>query len=801
MRPSTARAVRHFCLSTLINSRQRKILVVAYLIISIAVCVLWVAPVSGQQLATEPQGTLSQTGVPPLIRFTGTAQDINGNPLTGLVGITFAIYAEASGGSPLWLETQNVQADKNGHYTALLGATKPAGLPLELFSSGESRWLGVQTEGQAEQTRALLVAVPYALKASDAETIGGLPPSAFVLANPAQSAGSTTKTGAAASASSTSAPTADTSKNPTPLVNADVTGKGIVDYIPMWDTTSDIVDSVIFQKSSEIGIGTTAPAATLDVNGKSDVRDTLTLFPKGTDSTLAVNGTTFKVDQTGKVTFIAGQTFPGVSTITGITTAAGSGLSGGGTTGTLSLKVPAAGITNAMLADSKITLNATTAGGLVVPGAMTLGDTYTIGLKTCTTNQILEYNGTAWACASAGGTGTITDVVAGTDLTGGGTSGKVTLDLDTTKVPQLAAANSFTAAQSITGSNTTQLLSVTQSGAGAAIAGSAPNGPGVAGSGFFGILGSSTFPTGSAGAFQNTGGGKILSGLNNIGTQVFSVANTGSVTATSFSGNGSALINLQGANVQGAVATATNATTLNGLPSSAFQPAGSYATLGSNTFVGNEAVTGSISAGTVNANIIGVGKSAVYGSNTGTSGTATNGGSFFSSSSEGAAVLGSNILGGFAGYFEGPVTVTGNQSNGGNFTVSGSLGIGGDTPMSHNPRMTWSVFLPGNLGGQPNGGTFIPDVGITITRVIATLGNNGSSCSTPASATILNYDADTTVYNINLPSANFLVDSGPISVAVPAGTILLIVSTAASGCGISGSSPSNVNLTVQYVMQ
>jgi hypothetical protein len=418
MRSATTHTIRHFCPPVLINSRHRRMPVVAYLMILIAVCVLWVHPASGQQLATEPHVTSAQAGVPPLIRFTSTAQDVNGNSLTGLVGMTFAIYAEESGGSPLWLETQNVQADKNGHYTALLGATKPGGLPVELFSSGESRWLGVQTEGQAEQTRALLVAVPYALKASDAETVGGLPPSAFVLANQAQSAGSTTKNGATASTSSASAPNAAVSKNSTPPANPNITGKGVVDYIPMWDTTSDIVDSVIFQKSSEIGIGTTTPAATLDVNGKSDVRDTLTLFPKGTDSTLAVNGTPFKVSQTGEVTFITGQTFPGAGTLTGITTATGSGLSGGGTTGTLSLKVPAAGITNAMLADSKITLNTSSAGGLTVPGAMTLGDTYTIGLKTCTANQILEYSGTAWNCLNA---------------------------------PQLGAANTFTGTQTING--------------------------------------------------------------------------------------------------------------------------------------------------------------------------------------------------------------------------------------------------------------------------------------------------------------------------------------------------------------
>jgi hypothetical protein len=466
------RANTFFVAACLLAVKRRKSVVLC-LMISFAVCALSVPLAFAQQLATEPQLAASQAGVPQLIRFTGTAQDVNGNALAGLVGITFSVYAEESGGSPLWLETQNVQADKNGHYTALLGATKPGGLPVELFSSGESRWLGVQTESQAEQTRALLVAVPYALKASDAETIGGLPPSAFVLANPAQSAGGTIKTSAAPSAPAASA---DATKNSTPLVNADVTGKGVVDFIPMWDTTSDIIDSVIFQKSSEIGIGTTAPAATLDVNGKSDIRDTLTLFPKGTDSPLTVSGTAFNVSSTGLVTFVSTQKFPGAGdgTITGITTATGSGLSGGGTTGTLSLKVPAAGITNAMLADSKITLNANTAGGLTVPGAMTLGDTYTIGLIPCTTKQVLQWSGSKWACATISGSGTITGVTAGTDLTGGGTSGNVTLNLNTAATnalyAQLAADNTLTGQQTInnkeiiTANSNFEVVDVTQSG-------------------------------------------------------------------------------------------------------------------------------------------------------------------------------------------------------------------------------------------------------------------------------------------------------------------------------------------------
>ncbi len=144
-----------------------------------------------------------------------------------------------------------------------------------------------------------------------------------------------------------------------------------------------------------------------------------------------------------------------------------------------------------MLADSKITLNANTAGGLTTPGAMTLGSTYTIGLKPCSTNQVLQYSGTVWNCSSAGA-GTITGVTAGTDLTGGGTSGAITLNVDTTKIPQLKAANTFTGNQTITGNvsdtgnfsatgsitgqtgvftagNSTQVVNVTQSGTGSAV--------------------------------------------------------------------------------------------------------------------------------------------------------------------------------------------------------------------------------------------------------------------------------------------------------------------------------------------
>lgn len=139
--------------------------------------------------------------VPRLVNYSGKAVDGDGRSISGTAGVTFAIYSEQTGGSPLWLETQNIQADGKGNFTAQLGATKSEGLPLDLFTSGEARWLGVRINGGEEQPRVLLLSVPYALKAADAQTLGGLPASAFVLAASAAALTNSTTNGTSTVAS------------------------------------------------------------------------------------------------------------------------------------------------------------------------------------------------------------------------------------------------------------------------------------------------------------------------------------------------------------------------------------------------------------------------------------------------------------------------------------------------------------------------------------------------------------------------------------------------------------------------
>ncbi|HXY78002.1 MAG TPA: hypothetical protein VEH47_04270, partial [Candidatus Acidoferrales bacterium] len=60
---------------------------------------------------------------------------------------------------------------------------------------------------------------------------------------------------------------------------------------------------------------------------------------------------------------------------------------------------------------------------------------------------------TAASNSGGSGGGMITAVLAGADLTGGGTSGAVTLNLNTTKVPQLNASNTFNAPNYFNSSN------------------------------------------------------------------------------------------------------------------------------------------------------------------------------------------------------------------------------------------------------------------------------------------------------------------------------------------------------------
>lgn len=83
------------------------------------------------------------------IRVSSVARGLEGNPLEGRREIVFALYPEPSGGEPVWVEVQPVEADRSGNYTALLGLMHPSGLPVELSRPRESLWLETRVEGKS----------------------------------------------------------------------------------------------------------------------------------------------------------------------------------------------------------------------------------------------------------------------------------------------------------------------------------------------------------------------------------------------------------------------------------------------------------------------------------------------------------------------------------------------------------------------------------------------------------------------------------------------------------------------------
>jgi hypothetical protein len=360
-------------------------------------------PAAATTVATTP------SAVPKLVNYSGVLTGLNGEALTDLTGVTFLLYSNAQGGAPLWMETQNVQPDKTGHFSVNVGSTTPQGLPADAFVSGEARWLAVQIAGQPEQPRVLLVAVPYALKAADAETINGLPASAFVLAAPAIA------TGVASANSVTSSASGTTSIQPP------VGGTGTADFIPLWTSTTNLGSSVLFQlgtgTSAKIGINTITPASPLDINGGTTFRGALNLVPTSTATASAGKNSQF----------------------TAYTSSAFNSSTNKAVAQNFHLQAePVANNT----ANASGSLNLLFGAGSTAP--------VETGLKIANTGIITFATGQTFP----GGGGTITGVKAGTDLTGGGTSGMVTLNLDTTKVPQLSTTNTFAQPQIVNSAGT-----------------------------------------------------------------------------------------------------------------------------------------------------------------------------------------------------------------------------------------------------------------------------------------------------------------------------------------------------------
>ncbi len=205
-------------------------------------CVALSPVLHGQQTPAAPAAS-----VPRVVRVDGQFVPGNRLPPDAVEVVTLSLYASELAETPLWEETQQVRMDAQGRYAVFLGATSAEGLPIGLFAAGEPRWLGVRfaRPGEGEQARVLLTSVPYALRASDADTLGGLPPAAFLRADRANKGADRVADDGNERAAA---------RNVTPNIST-----GTPNYIGKFVNAADLTSSVLFENSGKIGLGTTTP--------------------------------------------------------------------------------------------------------------------------------------------------------------------------------------------------------------------------------------------------------------------------------------------------------------------------------------------------------------------------------------------------------------------------------------------------------------------------------------------------------------------------------------------------------------
>jgi hypothetical protein len=201
-------------------------------------------------------------GLPMLIRFSTVIP--NPERVSIERPMQFAIHSEKEGGMPLWTEDQIVTIGKGGNLTVVLGARSTEGIPKSLFVSGGARWISVSLYGVEVGPRSLVVSVPYAMKAADADTLGGLPLSAFVTREDTSASAST---GVMTSTNPTFTPKLGSSSTDFSAgrLSLNLAGIGLFGYVPLWVDDAGTLGTSSIYDNGKIGIGTSNPRFSLDV--------------------------------------------------------------------------------------------------------------------------------------------------------------------------------------------------------------------------------------------------------------------------------------------------------------------------------------------------------------------------------------------------------------------------------------------------------------------------------------------------------------------------------------------------------
>lgn len=104
--------------------------------------------------------------IPRLINYQGKLTDHAGDPVQdGSYSLTFKIYDDSTGGSPLWSETQSGVMVTNGIFSIVLGDTTPINLSFDA-----DYWLEVMVGAETITPRRQLTSVGYSFRAQKADT-------------------------------------------------------------------------------------------------------------------------------------------------------------------------------------------------------------------------------------------------------------------------------------------------------------------------------------------------------------------------------------------------------------------------------------------------------------------------------------------------------------------------------------------------------------------------------------------------------------------------------------------------------
>jgi hypothetical protein len=436
-----------------VRFRGGSLLMVAALLLRVSVSMVAVGQ-SGEVSAASTAAAV----IPQQVRYAGALANRGGET----VEAEFRIYASAEGGEPLWTETQRVSVNADGSYAVLLGAASEKGLPQTVFAGGEARWVGV-TIDRAEGVRSPLSSVAYAMKAGDAETVGGVAAGSFATKDEVAKLAQTVTTAAQAQ------PLVQ------PVPTDSPTGSGTADYVPLWTASGTLGDSGIYQAASGfIGIGTTTPGGPLELATAAAGGTNATMMLEQTSAAsgnyyaniglynstglignISALGAGYNLSNlwgANDVVFLGGQKNAATNLI--MMTNSGGALkfgTGGYKPANERLRI---GKTGGVSIGNGYVATDPGAGNLIVSG--------NVGVGTSAPAAVLEVNGTAQfdglvtfasgqTFPGGSGGGTITGITTTSPLTGSGTTGTVALGLSTSALEnslsgvyaELATNNTF----------------------------------------------------------------------------------------------------------------------------------------------------------------------------------------------------------------------------------------------------------------------------------------------------------------------------------------------------------------------